>query len=164
LWFDNRSYDSKAIAGAAHGYAEGRPTLAREFSGGARTVQRRVDELGFRVTPAKNPDWVREEVILACALVADNGWRELRASDPQVRDLSELLQRMPIHAVEARGKNFRSPDSVSRKTADLMTAHPGYVGKRTKGGKTDREVLQEFLQDPHGMKATAASIRVSMSR
>ena len=48
---DGNRYDSKAIVGAAHGYA--RPDLgpmqAHDFSGGAATVQRRLEKLGFRV-------------------------------------------------------------------------------------------------------------------
>lgn len=38
-----RSYDSKAIVGVAMG------KTAAEFSGGAATVQRRLERLGFRV-------------------------------------------------------------------------------------------------------------------
>lgn len=48
---DGNRYDSKAVIGAAHGYA--RPDLgpmqARDFSGGAATVGRVLEELGFRV-------------------------------------------------------------------------------------------------------------------
>jgi hypothetical protein len=47
---DGRSYYSKAIAGAAHGYLPGRSTLtASEFSGGEATVQKTLDSLGFKV-------------------------------------------------------------------------------------------------------------------
>ena len=48
---DGNRYDSKAVVGAAHGYA--RPDLgpmqARDFSGGAATVKRTLEKLGFRV-------------------------------------------------------------------------------------------------------------------
>src|SRR5262245_33619105 len=44
-----RSYDSKAIAGVAHGYLPGRtPLAAEEFSGGEATV-RILEGLGFTV-------------------------------------------------------------------------------------------------------------------
>lgn len=42
-------YDSKAIAGVAHGHATGDFLTARDFSGGAATVARRLRELGFVV-------------------------------------------------------------------------------------------------------------------
>jgi 5-methylcytosine-specific restriction protein A len=43
--------DSKAIAGAAHGFLQGREPLGpNDFSGGERTVAKRLRELGFVVT------------------------------------------------------------------------------------------------------------------
>ena len=51
LIHDGRQYDSKAIIGAAHGYA--RPDLgplkARDFKGGEVPVKRKLEQLGFRV-------------------------------------------------------------------------------------------------------------------
>jgi hypothetical protein len=51
LALNDRLYDSKAILGAAHGYAFPNlgPLSASEFSGGEATVQRRLEELGFEV-------------------------------------------------------------------------------------------------------------------
>jgi 5-methylcytosine-specific restriction enzyme A len=50
LIHDGKSYDSKAIVGAAHGYLPGeRPLAAREFSGGEATVGRLLRGLGFAV-------------------------------------------------------------------------------------------------------------------
>ena len=51
LVHDGRQYDSKAIVGAAHGYA--RPDLgplkAEEFNGGEMPVKRKLERLGFRI-------------------------------------------------------------------------------------------------------------------
>jgi 5-methylcytosine-specific restriction protein A len=45
-----KSYDSKAIAGAAHGYLLGQKALsADEFSGGTATVQKVLEALGFMI-------------------------------------------------------------------------------------------------------------------
>ena len=55
---DGHSYDSKAIAGAAHGYLSGRTALTPdEFAGGEATVQKTLEKLGFTVinTIAKFP-------------------------------------------------------------------------------------------------------------
>ncbi|MFI1957184.1 HNH endonuclease [Streptomyces althioticus] len=49
LVLDGLRYDSKAIAGVAHGYATGDFWKARDFSGGAATVARCLRELGFVV-------------------------------------------------------------------------------------------------------------------
>jgi 5-methylcytosine-specific restriction protein A len=42
-------YDSKAIAGVAFRYIEGRAWQPSEFSGGDKTVARRMTDLGFDV-------------------------------------------------------------------------------------------------------------------
>jgi hypothetical protein len=55
---EDRAYDSKALAGAAHGYlAAQSPLRADSFSGGEQTVERVLTDLGFRVeTPAASDE------------------------------------------------------------------------------------------------------------
>jgi len=154
-----RRYDSKAIVGAAHGYATGEPLRPAEFSGGEATVARRLRELGLHVVSSASPDWDWQEVVLACALVYENGWRELRTPDPKAQELSRVLRRLPIHPLSKRPDNFRSPDSVSRKTSDLATAHPGYPGRPTRGGRTDKLVVGQFIADPTHMLDVATALR-----
>ena len=105
------------------------------------------------------PDWAWDEIVLACDLVARNDWQQLPAEDPQVIELSRLLQTMSIHPAEVRGDKFRNPNGVGRKTADLATNRPGYPGKPTNGGHRDKEVIERFLLQPDVMHATADSIR-----
>jgi len=50
LRHNGANYDSKAIIGAAHGYEFGTPLLSDNFSGGEKTVQRKLQELGFEIT------------------------------------------------------------------------------------------------------------------
>ena len=53
LVVDGKTYDSKAIVGAAYGFLPGRePLVAADFSGGAATVGRLLGGLGFQVTQA----------------------------------------------------------------------------------------------------------------
>lgn len=52
LSLGGRLYDSKAIVGAAHGYATGRPLTSRGFTGGQATVGRLLEHLGFVVDRA----------------------------------------------------------------------------------------------------------------
>ncbi|SFP87825.1 5-methylcytosine-specific restriction enzyme A [Amycolatopsis arida] len=111
------------------------------------------------MTATRAPAWVRDEVILACDLVRQNGWRWLLQTDPRVAELSSLLQHMPLHPAGVRGPKFRNINGVSRKTADIATNHPDYRGKRTHGGALDREVLQNFLDQPKEMAAAADAIR-----
>jgi 5-methylcytosine-specific restriction protein A len=53
LVVDGKTYDSKAIVGAAHGFLPGQePLTASDFSGGAATVGRLLSRLGFEVIQA----------------------------------------------------------------------------------------------------------------
>jgi 5-methylcytosine-specific restriction enzyme A len=108
--------------------------------------------------------WTADEVILAAALAQENGWKGLRASDPEVRDLSELLRQVSVHPESDRDPDFRNPNSVARKTWDVATIHPTYEGRPTRGGKTDAVVVRRFVADPDGMAASAAALRRSLER
>jgi 5-methylcytosine-specific restriction enzyme A len=69
LTVDGKTYDSKAIVGAAHGFLPGQgPLAAADFSGGAATVGRLLSNLGFEVTQAPSGLAVRELVELVAAL------------------------------------------------------------------------------------------------
>ncbi|MHB9753562.1 HNH endonuclease [Streptomyces sp. BYX5S] len=112
---------------------------------------------------ARTP-WSRDELLLACALVAQNGWRELRQTDERVRDLSSLLRSLPIRRdTAANDPSFRSVNSVSRKTTDIATAHPDYRGTRTRGGRPTQKAVSDFLERPGEMMDLADAIRAGMN-
>lgn len=163
LVYEERQYDSKAIAGVAHALTQGRPLSPSEFSGGKDHAVAWLKALGFQVKAAKNPDWARDEVILACHLVMTNGWKGLDAQDSRVIELSALLQLLPIHADADRTEKFRNPNGVARKTFDISTRHPDYRGKPTNGGVLDVEVLHEFLARPSEMTKVARLIRAGIA-
>lgn len=110
----------------------------------------------------RNADWTRDEIILACDLVRANGWRELRADRREVIDLSAFLQRYWAHRVKEFNETFRNANGVGRKTTDIATQHPQYLGKPTRGNKLDRIVLQQFLDEPDEMHRQALAIRGAM--
>jgi 5-methylcytosine-specific restriction protein A len=163
LLHEGERYDSKAIVGVAHKFSHGAPLTAADFSGGENTVAAVLRRHGFTVITTRNPPWTRDEVILACELVARNGWRYLTAEDPQVIELSGLLRRLGVHLESEQGPDFRNPNGVARKTADIATQHPDYRGKPTHGGRHDASVLEEFLRDPETMTALARAIQDSAS-
>jgi 5-methylcytosine-specific restriction protein A len=153
-----RFYDSKPVLAAAHGNRHGTPLAATDFSGGDVGAARVLRGLGFVVTEP-SPDWSEDEITLACDLVAQNDWKELRPNRPEVIELSALLQRLSRHPQELRGPRFRNANGVARKTSDIFTQHPEHTGARTRGNKLDRSVLERFLADPAGMAQRAAAIR-----
>ncbi len=79
---DGQEYDSKAIAGVAHQWDQGRALRHDEFSGGEEHAAAWLKRAGFQVKAVRNPDWARDEIILACQLVFENGWRGLDAWTP----------------------------------------------------------------------------------
>jgi hypothetical protein len=130
-------------------------TAARRARRTAEQAQITTPEL---VPSRRSPAWTWEEVVLACDLVYQNGWRPLAADSPQVIRLSGLLQQMGIHPIEARSPHFRSRNGVARMGVDIATAHPDWSGRRTHGSRLAEEVLCAFLTEPEKMHAVAESI------
>jgi 5-methylcytosine-specific restriction protein A len=162
LVHEGHQYDSKAICGVAHKYANGRPLLASEFSGGVATVAKTLNSLGFKVHTRTNLPWVWDELILACDLLARHGWKTLDTSRPEVVELSEILRLLPLHPMEQRPANFRSPSSVRLKMANIRDWHPSHTTKKTNSGVLDRRIVEAFLEDPERMHAAAKSIRAGV--
>ncbi|MEV0396868.1 hypothetical protein [Polymorphospora rubra] len=144
-------YDSKAIVGYAHGISTGIPWGPKHFTGGDKSVAQRLQALGFTVEFLPNPDWTREEIILACELVAINGWRQLDANDERVKSLSELLQSPAIHPGR-RNPDFRNPAGVALKTYNI-------VADSSNGNQLDKLVREEFHTDLIGMRKQADQIK-----
>jgi 5-methylcytosine-specific restriction protein A len=164
LHHSGKEYDSKAIMAAAHGHHDGLGPLASdEFSGGESDAVKYLRRLGFIVPPTREPTWARDELILACDLVLENGWKGLGANDQRVQALSNLLQHLPIHPMELRGPKFRNPNGVARKTWDIATHHPDYTGAPTNAGATDVDVLNAFLHRENEMRQAAQLIREGTS-
>jgi 5-methylcytosine-specific restriction protein A len=157
LQHHGRLYDSKAIIGRAHGVSTGVSLGPRDFSGGDKTVAQRLEALGFEVLNLERPDWTRDE-ILACALAESNGWRQVYDTDPRAKDLSQLLQSPVIHPLPHH-PDFRNPAGVGQKTRNIIDQHPDHDGPRSNGNRLDKEVLDDFRQDPVRMRAMADRLR-----
>lgn len=163
LLHEERIYDSKAIAGVAHKFDQGRALRPDELSGGRYHAARWLAQLGFTIRSSRSPDWTRDEIILACDLAMVNGWKRLEFDDPRVIELSALLQTMLIHPEELRNELFRNPNGVARKTVDITCRHPDYTGKPTNGNALDVEVMNDFLTRPAEMSKVARRIRYGLA-
>ena len=77
LRYQGADYDSKAIAGVAHGkqFPEWGPLRSAEFSGGERTVARKLRELGFEVTPGRGRRKTAEIAFNRLAVEAERSLR-----------------------------------------------------------------------------------------
>ncbi|MEU3343548.1 HNH endonuclease [Streptomyces sp. NPDC006700] len=111
----------------------------------------------------RTPAWTEDELVLVGAHVVRNSWRELRTEDAAVRELSELLRSLPIHEPEALAlPGFRSPGSVSRKSADFMTNHKFYAGKATRCGRLTLLMIDAFTDREPEMLQAAQAIEEGM--
>lgn len=157
-----KRYGARVLLAAAHGRLPGHQPLAPHAVPDDDTVKATLEQLGFDVGQVQPPTWTRDELVLACSLLFNNGQRALHASHPRVVELSGQLKSMRIHRPEDRGGNFRSPGSVQFKLYNLSTALPTYTGAETKGGNLDSVILREFLADEVAMQAEAKRIRESL--
>lgn len=107
--------------------------------------------------------WTYEEIVLAAQLAERNRWRSLDPTDRAVIELSRVLRESLLHPLEGRDPTFRNADGVSRKTVDIVTRHPDYLGKPTNGNQYDSIVLAKFLENSYRMNQEADSIRLLMS-
>lgn len=158
---DGKAYDSKAIAGVAHKHQHGRPLAFDELHGGVgrgRALEWLHRE-GFRIGASRSPKWTRDELILACDVVARNGWQGLSSSDPRIAELSDLLQLLAAYPPEQRAAEYRNRNGAAYKTLNIASFHPDYQGNPTNGGQLDREVLHDFLDHPKEMAQAAELLR-----
>jgi 5-methylcytosine-specific restriction protein A len=110
LLLNGRSYDSKAIAGVAHGYLPGRrPLKANNFSGGAATVGRLLRGLGFEVTTAPDNGPTDPSPSLTISALLDSMARLRPYRSPTGRPA--LYQ--PLTLVWAIGRAHRGLDRIT---------------------------------------------------
>ena len=85
------------------------------------------------------PDWTYDELVLAVELYVRRGVPG--KADPEIVELPELLQRLPIHMPPSSNPKLRNAAGVYRKLNDIHTSSPEYSGIPTRGNKLDRVVL-----------------------
>lgn len=61
---EGKTYDSKAVVGAAHGYQfpDQGPLRSSDFSGGDNTVKALLERLGYKVTGPESPPSIRPDI------------------------------------------------------------------------------------------------------
>jgi 5-methylcytosine-specific restriction protein A len=107
-----------------------------------------------------NPNWTRDEVILALDLYLQSGDRALSKTDSRVVELSNLLRQMPYHQEAAKRTTFRNPDGVGFKLLNLRNAATGKgLGNIS---ATDRAIWEEFGSRRDDVAKIAAAIRAGI--
>ena len=104
-----------------------------------------------------NPDWTREEMILAMDLLVRCDMEPPSKADPAVLELSDLLRDAAIHPPDARNAVFRNPAGVARTIAVLRSSETA-----DKASRIQREVWAEFHDKPDRLAEAAARIRADL--
>ena len=107
-----------------------------------------------------NPNWTRDETILALRLYFECGETVPSKSDSRVQQLSAVLRTLPYHADAARNETFRNADGVAFKLHNLRSVATGKGFSNT--SKTDREIWESFGSTPERVIELASLIESSL--
>jgi len=160
-------YDSKVIAGAAHGFVSPdlEPMKPEDFSGGERTVARVLRQLGFSVInmEPRNPVWVRDELILALDFYLRFRDRLPDKASVEIAELSAQINALGQRLGLTGGVTFLNPNGVYMKLMNFRRFDPNYtdsgrVGLQ-RGGKGEELIWAEFASNPNRLESVAAAIR-----
>lgn len=100
-----------------------------------------------------NPNWTREETILALELYFSLNGATPDPRDPRVQALSKYLRSLPYHSVASRKPSFRNPDGVGFKLQNLRKLATGKGLGNVSG--MDRKVWDELGKDSGKVKELA---------
>jgi 5-methylcytosine-specific restriction protein A len=161
-------YPSKAIAGAAHRFIDGKPLSAASFSGGDATVVQKLKQLGFEVEELdRNPNWTRDELILALDLYFANPTNLPGKSSAEILALSSLLNKMHRLTGGEISPTFRNPNGVYMKLMNIRALDPTYTqqGKvgMMAGGKLEKVIWAEYAGRTTELQSNARAIRDALS-
>jgi 5-methylcytosine-specific restriction enzyme A len=107
----------------------------------------------------RNPDWTREELILALDLYLMRWGTVVSKDDPEVIKLSKLLNSLPIHADKPNTVTFRNPNGVFMKLGNFSRLDPNYPGEGlARGNRLEENVWDDFRHHPARLKAAVAAI------
>jgi len=107
----------------------------------------------------RNPDWVRDEVILAMDLYFRAGRRQLPAEHQDVIFVSNLLNRLPIHPPNARDETFRNPNGISMILGNFLGIDPQHqTPGLSRNNRLQEEVWRDFAAKPSALRQAADAI------
>ena len=106
------------------------------------------------------PDWTRDELILALDLYFREPSARGSKSHSEVIELSQFLNRLPIHDSEERDPDFRNPNGVGMKLSNFLRLDSDYPGEGLKrGSRLEEEVWEAFANDQSRLRMVATAIR-----
>ncbi|MDW3649860.1 MAG: HNH endonuclease [Bacteroidia bacterium] len=112
----------------------------------------------------RNPKWHRDEIILALELYFRIEPGQIHARNPEIIQLSETLNKLPIHSARPDTEKFRNPNGVSLKMSNFLAIDPDYHGKGMEAySKLDKSVFEEFSQEKQELSLLAQKVKQIVS-
>jgi len=125
-----------------------------------RAITTRIASPAKRRTRSNNPDWARDELILAMDLYMRQRGRIPSARDQPVVELSNLLNRLPINTVRPDLEKFRNPNGVVLKITNLAALDPQYRGAgMSRGSRLDAVIWDQYAGQTARLSQVAKAIR-----
>ena len=107
----------------------------------------------------RNPNWTRDELILALDLYFQFD-RIPSSKNPEVLTLSDTLNLLPIHKTDNKNQKFRNPEGVHMKLCNFLRFDPNYPGKGLDAGsKLDEIVWNDFSGNKTLLRRIANAIK-----
>jgi len=114
--------------------------------------------------PKKNPDWKRDEVILALALYFNPHLGPITVKNPKIIELSKLLNQLPLFGNSRDKTTFRNPNGIVLNLANFKALDPNYKGKGMRSySKLAEEIFNEFRLDLPRLNHIANEIKAIAS-
>ena len=93
----------------------------------------------------KNPNWTKDELILALELYFRDETARGNKNHPEVIKLSQILNNLPIHSDDVQKTNFRNATGVAMKLSNYLRFDSTYKGKGLdRGNKMEEEVWNMY--------------------
>lgn len=127
-----------------------------------RAVISRIPRTARRRTRTNSPDWTRDELILALDVYLHQRGHIPTPRDAEILELSDLLNRIPIHTVRPDLEKFRNPNGVVLKITNFAALDPQYPGAgMSRGGRLDATVWDQYASEPDELHRIASAIRAA---
>lgn len=112
----------------------------------------------------RNPKWHRDEIILALDLYFRLESGKIHAGNPQVIELSKVINQLPIYDIKPDELKFRNPNGVSLKLSNFLAIDDSHDGKGMSSySKLDAEIFNEFKEDKVCLSQIAKTIKITVN-
>lgn len=112
----------------------------------------------------RNPKWHKDEIILALDLYFKLESGKIHAGNPEVIELSRVINQLPIYEIKPDELKFRNPNGVSLKLSNFLAIDESHAGKGMSSySRLDAEIFNEFKEDKKRLSQIAETIKTTVN-